>query len=163
MQISNIEGEHMKRIYTIAGVLSVLAFCASAQREGDKGIKMKMEAEKLMAQVKTMNFRGMVMGPAVKGAPYTAVEISESTQVLGDGTRIHDEHQTTVYRDSEGRVRRETPEEVNIMDPVNGVSFVLNTKDHSARKVGVNQTFSYSTGAAGPESGRIFTVRTNGT
>ena len=44
----------------------------------------------------------------------------ESTQTLGDGTRIHNEHQVTIYRDSQGRVRRETPDEVSIMDPNRG-------------------------------------------
>jgi hypothetical protein len=152
----------MKRFYTVASLFSMLSFCAAAQTEGDKAVKMKLEAEKLMAQVKTMNFRGMVMGPAVKGAPYSAVEISENTQVLGDGTRIHNEQQTNVYRDSEGRVRRETPDEVTIMDPVAGASFVLNTKEHSARKMGYTQTFSYSSTTGSGEGGKIFTVRTDG-
>ena len=152
----------MKRFYTVASVLSMLSFCAAAQPDVERALKMKLEAEKLMAQVKTMNFRGVVMGPAVKGAPYSAVEVSENTQVLGDGTRIHSEQQTSVYRDSEGRIRRETPDEITIMDPVAGVSYVLNTKDHSGRKTGFSQTFSYSTTVSGAEAGKIFTVRTDG-
>jgi len=150
----------MKRFYTVASCLSLLSFCAAAQPEGEKALKMKIEADRLMAQVKTMNFRGMVMGPAVKGAPYSAVEISENTQVLGDGTRIHNEQRTNVYRDSEGRVRRETGDEVSIMDPVTGTSYVLNTKDRSARKVGHTSTYTYSTNSGEP--GKIFTVRTAG-
>jgi hypothetical protein len=156
------EEKHMKRFYTVASLFSMLSFCAAAQTDGDKAMKMKLDAEKLMAQVKTMSLRGMVMGPAVKGAPYSAVEISERTQMLGDGTRIHSEQQTNVYRDSEGRVRRETGDEVSIMDPVAGTSFVLNTKEHSARKMGYTQTLSYSSTTGSGEGGKIFTMRTAG-
>ena len=148
----------MRLIYSAAGLLSMLSFCVLAQTDSDRAVKMKLDAEKVMAQLKTMSFRGMVMGPPVKNAPYSAVEISETTQVLGDGTRIHNERQTNVYRDSEGRVRRETPDEITIMDPVAGTSFVLNTRDHTGRKMGFSTSYSYSAGPGEP--GRIFTVRT---
>jgi hypothetical protein len=156
------EEKHMKRIYTVASLFSMLSFCAAAQTEGDKAVKMKAEAERLMAQVKTMSLRGMVTGPAVKGAPYSAVEISEHNQVLGDGTRIHSEQQTNVYRDSEGRVRRETPDEITITDPVAGTSYVLNPKDHSARRAGFKYTVVNSTSTSTGESGNMITVHTMG-
>jgi len=81
------------------------------------------------------------MGPAVKGAPYSAEELNSSTQVLADGTRIHHENRTTVYRDSEGRVRRETPEQITIMDPVAGASYFLNPKTMTARKAPVMMNY----------------------
>jgi hypothetical protein len=69
-----------------------------------------------------------VMGKKVKGAPYSAVEITESSQILADGTHISRQTKTAVFRDSEGRVRRETPAEVTIFDPVAGFSYTLNPK-----------------------------------
>jgi hypothetical protein len=69
-----------------------------------------------------------VMGKVVKGAPYSAEEITESLQVLADGTRISNQRQVTVYRDGEGRVRRESPTEITIFDPVANVSYSLNPK-----------------------------------
>ena len=46
-------------------------------------------------------------GKLVKGAPYSAQAVTESTQTLGDGNRIVRKSTATVYRDSEGRTRRE--------------------------------------------------------
>src|SRR5436309_9908586 len=90
-------------------------------------------AQEDMVKVK-MQLAGSVMGQNVKGSPYSADEVSTSTQVLADGTRIHHESKTTVYRDSEGRMRRETPEQITIMDPVAGVSYFLNSKTMTAQK-----------------------------
>jgi hypothetical protein len=74
----------------------------------------------------------------VKNAPYRADQITETTQTLGDGTRIHNERQVTIYRDSQGRVRRELPEEISIMDPNSGAGYMLNTKDMTYRKMTVS-------------------------
>lgn len=41
----------------------------------------------------------------VKGAPYSAEAVTESTQRLADGTRISNTSSTKTYRDSEGRTR----------------------------------------------------------
>lgn len=79
-------------------------------------------------------FSSPVMGKTVKGAPYSADEITESLQVLSDGTRISHQSQTTVYRDSEGRVRREGPGKVVIFDPVAGFSYTLDPVSKTAMK-----------------------------
>ncbi len=79
---------------------------------------MKIEAERMAAQAKIVGIRSAVIGKTVKDAPYSATEITESNQMLADGTRIHNETTAQVYRDSEGRTRRETPNEVTIWDPV---------------------------------------------
>jgi hypothetical protein len=75
-------------------------------------------------------------GQVVKGAPYTADVTTEFTQVLGDGNRIHQITSERIYRDSEGRTRRETSlaslssgnagvSLAFVDDPVAGASFVL--------------------------------------
>src|SRR5581483_4975140 len=48
------------------------------------------------------------MGAPVTGAPYSAQQVMEHTQTLGDGTHIVQTPRTTlVFRDSQGRVRIE--------------------------------------------------------
>ena len=46
-------------------------------------------------------------GKVVKGAPYSAENVTEFTQVLPDGNRITRRNSAMVYRDSQGRTRRE--------------------------------------------------------
>jgi len=43
----------------------------------------------------------------VKGAPYSAETVNENIQVLADGNRIVHKNSGAIYRDSEGRMRRE--------------------------------------------------------
>ena len=95
------------------------------------------------------------MGPAVKGAPYSAMEVNENTQTLGDGTHIDRKSQTTVSRDSQGRIRRETADRVTIWDPVAGLSYILDSKTQTAYKMMVNpyvgpgEKISWSDGNSG--------------
>lgn len=88
-------------------------------------------------------------GKTVKGAPYSAQAVSESVQTLADGNRIVRRNTASVYRDSEGRTRREQsinavgaysaggdqPQLILINDPVAGVNYVLDVKSHTARKM----------------------------
>jgi TonB family protein len=92
-----------------------------------------------------MNFDGKV----VKGAPYSAQAVTETTQTLSDGNRIVNKSSATVYRDSEGRTRREQslrvigpyaanvepPQTIFINDPVAGVNYALDTRSHTAHKM----------------------------
>jgi len=48
-----------------------------------------------------------VPGKVVTGAPYSAQAVTETTQALADGNRIHRATTSQMYRDSEGRTRRE--------------------------------------------------------
>ena len=51
---------------------------------------------------------GMAFDSAVvKGAPYSADAVTETTQALADGNRIHRTSKAALYRDGEGRTRRE--------------------------------------------------------
>jgi len=87
-------------------------------------------------------------GKVVTGAPYSAQAVTERVQVLADGNKIDQKTTANVYRDSEGRTRREqtmgpigpwaTPENappmVMINDPVGGVGYLLNSQNHTAIK-----------------------------
>lgn len=80
-----------------------------------------------------------VEGDVVKGAPYSADVITESVQVLSDGNRIVHRSTSRVYRDSEGRTRREEDRAAGvpvivISDPVAGSSWTLDTDAHLARQ-----------------------------
>ena len=46
-------------------------------------------------------------GRPVTGAPYSATAVTEVTQTLADGNRIEHRSTAAIFRDSEGRVRRE--------------------------------------------------------
>src|SRR5487761_1790636 len=91
----------------------------------------------------------MVGGAPVKGAPYSAQAVSETTQTLGDGTHIARTSTSMLYRDSAGRERREESlgnlgvvnasgqpvQTIFISDPVAGVSYSLDPASHTARKM----------------------------
>ena len=84
-------------------------------------------------------------GEFVKGAPYTATAVTETTPVLADGNRIVNKSVALLARDSEGRTRRE--ETVSnlgplhtsasrlafITDPVANTEYVLDLDNHTAR------------------------------
>jgi hypothetical protein len=83
----------------------------------------------------------------VKGAPYSAEAVTETTQMLADGNRIVNKSTALVYRDSDGRTRREqtlshigpwatqNPEtRIFLNDPVAGVSYILEPENRVAEK-----------------------------
>ena len=134
----------MNRLIHIAAAGTLLAFGAAAQNPEDLA-KLKMKAEADMVQMKMV---GAIKGMTVKGAPYSAEEVNETNQMLADGTRIHRENRTTVYRDSEGRTRRETPDNITITDPVANVTYFLDPKTMTGQKLPMasgNFTFLRST------------------
>lgn len=101
-------------------------------------------------------------GEFVKGAPYTATAMTETTQVLADGNRILNKSVALLARDSEGRTRRE--ETVSnlgplhtsasrlafITDPVANTEYVLDVDNHTAR---VHQLSAVKVLASEPKQG----------
>ena len=87
-------------------------------------------------------------GRVVKNAPYSADVVTETTQTLTDGNHIRQSSTAKVYRDTEGRTRREQslnalgglapnanlPQVVFINDPVAGLNYALNPRDRTATK-----------------------------
>src|SRR5213594_2790093 len=75
----------------------------------------------------------------IKGAPYSAEFVNDFVQTLADGNRIVHHSTGRVYRDSEGRVRREEDRPsgspaISITDPVAGFWYSLNSETHVAMK-----------------------------
>jgi len=153
----------MNRLVHIAAAGTLLVFGAAAQNP-EAMAKAKADAEK-MVQVKMV---GAIKGMTVKGAPYSAEEVNETNQMLADGTRIHRENRTTVYRDSKGRTRRETPDNITITDPVSNVTYMLDPKTMTGQKLAMSEgnfTFmrSASTGAGvNGETMATFSFNTSG-
>ena len=99
----------------------------------------------------TITFVGFQAGlgnQVLAGAPYSAQVTSEFQQTLSDGNKIERKTTTMVYRDGQGRTRREqslpaigsysasseTPRAIFINDPVTGVGYVLDPVRKVARK-----------------------------
>jgi hypothetical protein len=106
-----------------------------------------------------MGFEGMHGGKLVKGAPFSATTTSTTQQTLQDGSTINRTANGAVYRDSEGRSRREVAftgvgplattggshKMVAILDPVSGAHYMLNPD----KKVAHKMTLPAKGGAAG--------------
>ena len=58
-------------------------------------------------RLELLGFGGMHPGKVVTGAPFSATALAESKQTLSDGTVITRKVQSNLYRDAEGRFRRE--------------------------------------------------------
>jgi hypothetical protein len=93
-------------------------------------------AEKIA--VEGMQTRMAVESRITTGAPYAGEAVNESVQVLADGNRISKRTVTRVYRDSEGRTRRESigkdgqVESISITDPVAHVTYSLDPRTKEA-------------------------------
>ena len=87
---------------------------------------------------------GRVSRTPVTGAPYSAVQTTQSQRVLADGNQVSRTEQSKVYRDSQGRTRSErtiTPPAssgkqpytvATIVDPVGGYRYLLNSSNMTA-------------------------------
>lgn len=98
----------------------------------------------------------------VKGAPYSAEGVTESVQTLADGNRIVRKQSAHIYRDGEGRTRREfvinvlgpwttqndAPRTIAINDPVAKVSYTLDPRTRTARKTSVSALHTTMRGTA---------------
>jgi hypothetical protein len=165
----------MQRKWSTLG-LAALALAASAASAGAQETKKPEDRERqvreevFVRQAETFRYEAQgigrgpkgdtftfissemsVNGKVVKGSPYSAEAVTESVQTLADGNRIVRKNTAQLYRDSEGRTRREqtlnligaytpageAPRTVMIHDPVSGVSYSLNPRDRTARKLTV--------------------------
>jgi hypothetical protein len=153
----------MQKSLMILGLCAATALFAQGPRPGRGGFRGPGE----------MPGMGPEMTRTVTGAPYSAVEVRESTQTLPNGNVITRKAQSNIYRDSMGRVRTETTVQergprnaaagttagaetqtartiVTIHDPVAGVTRELNTQTKTAREIPLpNRGRGANTAAAG--------------
>ena len=126
----------------LSGALVLSAAALQAQRHGPDG------PPPFGAPMELMGFEGMHGGNVVKGAPFSATAISETTSTLQDGSVLRRTSQVSMYRDSQGRSRHEatftgfgpltasagTKKMVMISDPVAGVHIMLDDEQKVAHK-----------------------------
>jgi hypothetical protein len=172
-------------VWAAVGGMAAMAVCGQAQETG--GVLINKEVRAIagtagdaMYQLGpvTMDFIGAEMSfsdKPVKGAPYSADAVTETSQTLADGNRITRKSTASVYRDSAGRTRREetmgavgpwaaggdAPKMVFIQDPVANVSYHLDPQAHVAHKLpmGKNAMFFSHAGEPGPTQ-KFFTTHT---
>ncbi|MDT7807835.1 MAG: hypothetical protein QOJ70_1648 [Acidobacteriota bacterium] len=120
---------------------------------------VEAQGDNLIFLATEMSFAGRL----VKGAPYSAQAVSESVQMLTDGNRIVRKNSAQVYRDSEGRTRRDqslgyigpyatsgdVPQTVFVNDPVAGSLYILDPATKTARKL-PRMKLSFKTEGAAP-------------
>jgi hypothetical protein len=107
------------------------------------------EAGMISEHIELLGFEGLHGGKVVTGVPFSAVAVSESTQTLADGNHIARKTQTNLFRDSQGRFRKEVtlpaigplatsgqPKSfVFINDPVAGTNFILHADTKTAEQM----------------------------
>lgn len=122
------------KILTVFALFILLGFDAYGQSEAKVVAEIASSTDKI-----------------VKGSPFSADAVSESVQVLTDGNRIVRSSTTKMYRNSEGRFRREmqssagslfntyftTGEGITILDPVAGRRLMLNDELKTVRMSGL--------------------------
>ena len=142
----------LTRTTLIVAGLVVLAVAASAQNPGPGRGRGRFGPPPADAAApggaRFLGAEAGMPGRVVKNAPYSADVVTETTQTLGDGNHIRQSSTVKVYRDSQGRTRREQslnalgglagnaslPQVVFINDPVAGFNYALNPQDRTATK-----------------------------
>jgi hypothetical protein len=128
----------MKIIWTL--ILAGGACALWAQNPPDRATQDRiLDRLNVVLKAGTVDLVGakLLAGPTVKGAPYSAEAVTETTQTLADGNRIVQRSSSMLYRDSEGRERREETSSMGaifISDPVAKVSYTLHPDTQTAEK-----------------------------
>jgi hypothetical protein len=144
----------MKKIVLCGALFSLVSLSAQDTALVEKKLaEAKAKLDGMADGFKVLG-ASMINGPTVKGAPYSAQAVNEMVQTLADGNRITNTTSTSLYRDSQGRERREeassdgTVRSIFITDPVDNVSYALNPNSKIAHKSPQhNVAFAYSTGS----------------
>jgi hypothetical protein len=132
----------MKSFLTCVAIGSLCIIVpAHAQRGGGRGVAALPEPNRALR----------VEPKAVKGLPYSAEIKSESIQTLADGNRIVQVSTGRIFRDSEGRTRREEDRAsgsptISITDVVAGTSYTLNAERRVATQT-ANPLLAFTTKA----------------
>jgi hypothetical protein len=134
--------------YVMTAALLCAAVPVAAQNpEGAPAARRALEGQVMMATkqlAEAQNVRIGVESKPIKGAPYSAEATTESVQALADGNRIVSKTSTRLYRDADGRTRRENVgangadvTTISISDPVAGTTYVLDPGSRSAYRSGL--------------------------
>jgi hypothetical protein len=144
--------------------LAALPIIAQTNEKQEKIAQEKMVQDKLFMEHVTvpdvLSFVGTPIhieaGAPVKGAPYSADAVSETVQALANGNKITRKNTSQIYRDSEGRTRREetmsgvgpwassggTKQFISITDPTTNSVWNLDPDTKVAHKMNVRVSVS---------------------
>jgi hypothetical protein len=141
----------MRKLMLI-GITILSAAGARAQTPEDLGKRELAERKAMAERQGAMEFKAMTaervpLEKSVKGAPYSAEVVTEINQTLADGNRISRRTTGRVYRDGEGRIRREEDRQngtaaISIADAAAGVVYRLEPESRIAWKT------NFATGVA---------------
>jgi len=148
-------------VFTAAVLSSATALSAQEPSPGPPSQDEVMPGGPMGARMKILGFEEMHPGKVVTGTPYTAVGVTETTQTLANGTSINRKIQANIFRDGQGRVRRETTlpvigplvasgksdSFVMIHDPVAGTAFILHPDTKIADQLPARHTGKKNSGA----------------
>jgi hypothetical protein len=139
-------------------VLTLAMLCAAAtaaHAQTTAAVAPAPAAEGRMFETRVQAARVAVESRVTRGAPYSAEAVTESVQMLADGNRIVSKNATRIFRDSEGRVRREQLNaagtdvaSITISDPVAGTTYLLDPLKREAHRNGA--VFTITTDALAP-------------
>ena len=127
----------MRHVLCGALILTTTAAFAQERVPAAADHLARVEIEKQAAA----QIRG-VLERTAKGAPFSAEAVTEFLQTLADGNRIARRTVVRIYRDGEGRVRRETlkadgaVQTITIADPVSDTHLVLDPEARTAYQAG---------------------------
>jgi len=131
----------MRKVMLLAAaiLIPILAHAQGPDEVARHMAERKAMAERQMGEFKFATAERVPLEKTVKGAPYSAEIVTETNQTLADGNRIARRTTGRVYRDSEGRIRREEDRQngtvaVSIVDGVAGVSYRLEPETRIAWK-----------------------------
>jgi hypothetical protein len=148
-----------KPLYLVMGALLTLGVYTAGAQEPPPGPPPHGELAgpggpegPIGPRMELLGFGDVHEGKVVTGVPYSAVGVTETKQTLSDGNVIDRKTQSTVYRDSQGRTRRETtftgagplaasgqPRTlIMIHDPVAGTAYVLHAENKTAEQLPVH-------------------------
>jgi hypothetical protein len=127
---------------------TTLVFAASAAAQMGPDTTLMLSGGPMQAKTAMVMRMDTMDAAPIKGAPFCANVVTEHTQTLSDGNRIHTTDNSTLCRDSEGRTRREagvnlmgaapqtsSPKLITIVDPVAGVRYLLDSDSKIAQKM----------------------------
>lgn len=138
----------MKYLFLILLFVTALTISAAAQQattvQGVTAPTAPTTASKVIAEIIAASATTIV-----KGAPFSAEATSESTQILADGNKISRTFTTRMYRDSDGRFRREeaaapiastgtvggSSHIISIFDPIGNFRLLLDPTKKTARRM----------------------------
>jgi len=157
MKNSKCRNNKVYWMFAASGILTLLACSSAAVGQSEEGERQYDHVVAGSADYQIVEGHSMtrfvtselsLYKDVGKNAPYSAEAVTVTTQTLADGNQIYRELTAVLYRDSEGRTRREQTlagyipwvssspgqafQVIVINDPVAGVSYTLNPATRTA-------------------------------